>query len=84
MRPTSPSSSQLEYLVAAIDHGGWTDAADSLGVSTSAFTQGMAALEKRLGVLLFDKKGRQRVATADAHIAADHARRVLNLSLIHI
>ena len=72
-----PTASQLEYLVAAIDLDSWSDAAESLGVSASAFTQGMAELEKRLGVLLFDKEGRRRVPTTDAHVAADHARRVL-------
>lgn len=77
MKATAPSASQLEYLVAAIDLGSWSDAAHSLGVSASAFTQGMAELEKRLGVLLFDKEGRRRVPTADAQYAADHARRVL-------
>lgn len=77
MKANRPSAVQLEYLVAAIDAGSWSDAAESLGVSASAFTQGMAELEKRLGVTLFDKQGRRRVPTADAPQAAEHARRVL-------
>ena len=77
MKANRPSVSQLEYLVGAIDAGSWSDAADALDVSASAFTQGMAELEKRLGVVLFDKEGRRRVPTADAHEAADHARRIL-------
>lgn len=77
MRSTTPSPSQLAYLVAAIDHGSWTEAAAAAGVSTSAFVQGIGELEKRLGVVLFDKEGRHRVPTADAGTAAEHARRVL-------
>jgi DNA-binding transcriptional LysR family regulator len=72
-----PTASQLEYLVAAVDSGSWTDAAVNLGVSASAFTQGMAELEKRLGVVLFDKEGRRRVPTTAADAAVGHARRVL-------
>lgn len=73
----SPSPTQLAYLVAAIDHGGWTEAAASVGVSTSAFVQGLTELERRLGVVLFEKEGRRRVATIDGEVAASHARNVL-------
>ncbi len=72
-----PTAAQLEYLVSAIDHGSFTDAATAVGVSTSAFVQGIGELEKRLGVSLFDKEGRRRVPTADAIAASTHARRVL-------
>lgn len=71
------STSQLEYLVAAIDHDTWRDAAETVGVSLSALSQGIAELERRLGIRLFDKRGRRRVATADAHTAYEHAQRVL-------
>ena len=73
----TPSPTQLSYLVAALDHGGWSDAASALGVSTSAFTQGVAELERRLGITLFTKEGRSRVPTSEAETAAVHARAVL-------
>lgn len=72
-----PSAAQLEYLVAAIEQGSWTAAAAALGVSTSAFAQGIGELEKRLGVVLFDKEGRRRVPTADGVAAAGFARQIL-------
>lgn len=72
-----PTASQLRYLVAAVEQGNWSDAAEAEGVSASAFVQGMAELESRLGVSLFDKEGRRRVATPDALAAAQHARHVL-------
>lgn len=73
----TPSSTQLTYLVAALDRGGWTDAANALGVSTSAFAQGIAELERRLGIVLFTKVGRTRVPTPEAHTAARYARTAL-------
>lgn len=77
MKQSAPSASQLRYLVAAVEYGSWTEAAASEGVSASAFVQGIAELESRLGVALFDKEGRRRVPTADALPASQHARQVL-------
>ena len=72
-----PTSAQLEYLITALDTQSWTTAADRLGVTTSAFGQGIRALEERLGVTLFDKEGRTRIPNAAAHAAAEHGRQVL-------
>ena len=74
---TQPSPTQLSYLVSALDHGGWTGAAEDLGVSTSAFAQGISELERRLGVSLFTKVGRNRVATPEAVSAGAYARAIL-------
>ena len=74
---THPSPTQLSYLVSALDHGGWTGAAEDLGVSTSAFAQGISELERRLGVSLFTKVGRNRVATPEAVSAGAYARAIL-------
>ncbi len=71
------STSQLEYLVAAVDHERWGSAAEAVGVSPSALSQGLAELERRLGVRLFDKQGRRRVPTPNAAAAYDHAQRIL-------
>lgn len=73
-----PTPAQLRYLVAAIDHGSWTEAAAAMGVSASAFSQGIGELERRLGgVQLFAKEGRRRVPTQSADAVARHARQVL-------
>lgn len=71
------TASQLEYLVAALTHRTWKQAAASVGVSPSALSQGIAELERRLGVRLFDKEGRRRVATSAAEEALGHATRIL-------
>lgn len=68
---------QLEYLDAVADHATWAEAATSLGVSPSALSQGLAELERRIGVALFSRDGRRRVPTVDHAPVLDHARRVL-------
>lgn len=68
---------QLEYLVAVSNSPSWADAARSVGVSPSALSQGIAELERRLGVALFRAEGRRKVATDDAQPVIAHARRVL-------
>jgi DNA-binding transcriptional LysR family regulator len=71
------TASQLEYLVAVLDNESWKDAAVQVGVSPSALSQGLSELERRLGIPLFDRQGRRRIATAAAHEAGRHATRIL-------
>lgn len=68
---------QLEYLVAAIDAPTWGRAAEQVGVSPSGLSQGIAELERRLGLELFEPKGRRRVPAPAAGPVVAHARRVL-------
>lgn len=77
MKLANVSVSQLEYLVAAIEAPTWKEAAAEVGVSASAFSQGIAELERRLGVPLFDRQGRQRVPRPEATVAAEHGIRIL-------
>lgn len=71
---------QLEYLVAVADHPTWAVAADSVGVSPSALSQGLAELERRVGVRLFEREGRRRLLREAARPVLDHARQVLALT----
>lgn len=77
MKLANVTTSQLEYLIAAVTEPTWKDAAAASGVSPPALSQGIGELERRLGVRLFDKQGRRRVPTAEAHAAAGHAVRIL-------
>jgi DNA-binding transcriptional LysR family regulator len=68
---------QLEYLVAVADAPTWAAAAAAVGVTPSALSQGLAELERRVGLPLFERDGRRRVlATAAAPVLA-HARDVV-------
>lgn len=71
---------QLEYLVAVADAPTWSVAADRVGVSPSALSQGLGELERRIGVSLFEPDGRRRVLRPAAGPVLDHARQVVSLT----
>lgn len=71
---------QLEYLVAVADAPTWSVAAEQVGVSPSALSQGLGELERRIGVALFEPDGRRRVLRAAARPVLDHARQVVSLT----
>lgn len=71
------STAQLGYLVAVDRHRTWAEAAASLGVTPSALSQGIAELERRLGVPLFAADGRRRVAHEHTAAVTECAQRVL-------
>ena len=71
---------QLEYLVAVADQQTWADAAESVGVTPSALSQGLAELERRVGVPLFERVGRRRTLHSSAGVVLDHARQVVALT----
>ncbi|MEM7275497.1 MAG: LysR family transcriptional regulator [Actinomycetota bacterium] len=68
---------QLEYLVAASQAATMADAADRLTISPSALSQGLSELERRLGLPLFERHGRNRVLTDQGRDAVGHAERIL-------
>jgi DNA-binding transcriptional LysR family regulator len=71
---------QMEYLVAVADEASWALAAERVGVSPSALSQGLAELERRIGVALFERDGRRRRIRTSARPAVAHARQVLALT----
>lgn len=71
---------QLEYLVAVAELPTWALAAADVGVSPSALSQGLAELERRIGVELFEREGRRRLVRHAAQPVVDHARQVLALT----
>lgn len=77
MKLSSVTTSQLEYLVAALDHPTWRDAAAAVGVTPSALSQGIGELERRLGLPLFDRQGRRRTPNPEAERVRFHAERML-------
>ena len=82
MASTLPDLSirQLEYLVAVSRSPSWAVAAESVGVSPSAISQGLAELERRIGVPLFDREGRRRLLRPAARPVLEHARQVVALT----
>jgi DNA-binding transcriptional LysR family regulator len=68
---------QLGYLVAVADAPTWAVAAAAVGVTPSALSQGLAELERRVGLPLFERDGRRRVLAAAAAPVLAHARDVV-------
>ena len=68
---------QLEYLVAVSRADTWADAAGQVGVTPSALSQGLAELERRVGVTLFERAGRRRVLSGAGHHVLSHAEAVV-------
>lgn len=68
---------QLSYLVAVSSSATFSEAAQSLGVTTSALSQGLAELERRVGIELFERVGRRQVLRTEASEVVAYARRVV-------
>lgn len=68
---------QLEYLVAVSRADTWAEAAATVGVTPSALSQGLAELERRVGVRVFERDGRRRVLTGHGAVVLAHAEAVL-------
>jgi DNA-binding transcriptional LysR family regulator len=71
------STQQLDYLRAAVEAPTWALAAEQVGVTPSALSQGLGELERRLGLPLFERRGRGRVLRPEARPVAAYAERVL-------
>ncbi len=69
---------EMEAFATVVDQGGFTDAARKLGISKSAVSKHVSALEVRLGARLLNRTTR-RVSPTEIGLAYyDRARRVLN------
>ncbi len=85
---------QLEYLIAAVESGGFTSAADRCGVAQPSLSASIARLERELAVPLFHRVGRRVVPTdaatamlpaaRDAVNAVERARRAAEMVLVGI
>ena len=71
------SIQQLSYLVSIAEEPSWAAAASRLHVTPSALSQGVAELERRLGIDLFVREGRRRVPRGEAQPVFDYARSVI-------
>ncbi len=70
--------SEMEAFASVVDNGGFTEAARKLGVSKSAVSKGISALEERLGARLLERTTR-RVSPTEIGLAYyDRARQVLD------
>lgn len=69
--------SQLRTFVSIVDSGGFTRAASRLGLTQSAASRQIAALENELDVVLFDRVGRRALLTSEGDDLLKRARKLL-------
>ena len=69
----------LRTLLAAVERGSFAAAGEAVGVSHSAVSLQIKALEDELGVPLFDRSKRPPAPTSRGRALAEHARKTLDL-----
>jgi DNA-binding transcriptional LysR family regulator len=69
---------EMEAFATVVDQGGFTDAARKMGISKSAVSKHVSALEARLGARLLNRTTRRVSPTEIGLVYYDRARRVLN------
>src|SRR5215469_7728711 len=67
----------LEYFVTAADAGGFTKAAEQLGVSQPSLSDGIRKLEREFGTPLFHRVGRRVVLSEAGGVLLASARRIM-------
>lgn len=68
----------LRYVLAVVDEGGFTRAAESRHVTQSALSHAIAALEREIGVRLFDRASRTVTPTEAGEAFLRHAREAVD------
>lgn len=68
---------QLRCFVAVVDHGGFSRAADELGIAQPSLSQSIAALENKVGVELFHRLARGVRLTPAGEALLEPARQIL-------
>jgi len=68
---------QLRYVLAALEHGSFSAAAEALHMAQPSLSEQVRALEAELGVSLFERVGRGVVPTAAAQALRPHAQDAL-------
>lgn len=69
---------QVRLLMAVIEHGGHTRAADALGLSQPAVSHQLQALSKAIGTSVVEVVGRQVRVTPAGEVLQAHGRRILD------
>ncbi|MBJ7476387.1 LysR family transcriptional regulator [Rhodococcus sp. (in: high G+C Gram-positive bacteria)] len=77
MQATGMDIRSAQYLVAVVDHGSVTAAADVLRISQPSLSQAVRNLERALGATLFERTTRGLAPTAVGLAIADSARALL-------
>jgi LysR family transcriptional regulator, transcription activator of glutamate synthase operon len=67
---------QIQYFLSVVDTGSFSEAADEFYISQSSLSKNIIALEKEIGVLLFDRSKRKVSLTNAGEAFQEHARKI--------
>jgi DNA-binding transcriptional LysR family regulator len=67
---------QIQYFLSIVETGSFSEAADEHYISQSSLSKKIIALEKELGVPLFDRSKRQVFLTVAGEVFLEHARKI--------
>jgi DNA-binding transcriptional LysR family regulator len=70
-------ATEMAIITEVLDRGGFTVAAQALGLTPSAVSKAVTRLEARLGVRLFERTTRRIAPTPEGAVYAEAARRIL-------
>lgn len=84
MRNTLPPLDSLRVLVACVRHGNFTRAAAELGITPTAVSQRMRALEAQIGVKLFRRYGPKLTTTDRAKALGQRLEHALSLMRVAV
>lgn len=68
---------RLRHVLAVDQAGSFSTAAETIGITQSALTKSVAAVEEELGIPLFDRRARGVIATAEGRDFIDRAKRIV-------
>src|SRR5262245_16319468 len=68
---------QIAYFIAVAEAGSVSGGAAAMGISQSAITEALKALERQMGAVLFDRHARGVALTRQGHQFLRHARTIL-------
>ena len=69
--------SQLQHLLAVVEHGGFRRAAEAVHLTQPALTKSIKNLEEAFGTLLLERRPRAVVPTPFGEIVIERARKIL-------
>ena len=71
---------EFSYILAIVDHGSYTKAADALYISQPSLSLYIKNLERRLGITFFTKTNGKIALTDLGAVYVDYARRIMELN----
>lgn len=71
---------EFSYILAIVEHGSFTKAANSLYISQPSLSLYIKNMERRLGFAFFNRTNRKLVLTEEGRVYVEYARKIMELN----